>query len=61
MIPCDQLDTPAEIGVNPNTMLMYARCNCGKTVLDSGSYDEAVQALDAHRYPTTGTPEEGGQ
>lgn len=62
--PEDGMEYAATIGVNPVTMQMYARCGCGETVLESGTQDEAAQALADHRAldpdaPTT--PEEGHQ
>jgi hypothetical protein len=54
--PC-QSEDPAEIGTNPTTMLFRARCGCGQVVLESGTYDEAVEALTTHRPDPT--PMEG--
>ena len=60
MATCAVFDVPAEIGTNPTTMAFFARCGCGETVLESGTYDEAVQALADHR-PDPATPEEDDQ
>lgn len=42
------MDTTAAVGSNDDGS-WFARCHCGELACESGTYDEAIQALDAHR------------
>jgi hypothetical protein len=48
--PQPTCDDPAELTpVAPDSAHWMARCGCGRVVCESGSYDDAVSALDKHR------------
>lgn len=54
-------DDPAELApVAMDSNLWRSTCGCGQVTCESGSYDDAMAALDTHR-PQSPTPEEGGQ
>lgn len=60
----DGMDSTAEISNRVDeggNVYAYSRCHCGVVTCERGTPDEAAQALDAHRHPTTGTPEVGGR
>jgi len=48
--PCDYegMDSGAQIGSNDDSTF-FARCACLTIVLDSGTMDECVAALESHR------------
>lgn len=50
----DLVEYAATIGVNYPDQTFYARCGCGLLVLESGTQDEAVSVLEAHRAESNG-------
>jgi hypothetical protein len=51
------IDTAAQVGSNEDGS-KWARCNCGTTVLDSGTDEEAAAALGKHRGPAPAVAKE---
>lgn len=46
------MDSTAQVGSNDDGSF-FSRCHCGTSPCESGTYDEVVTALEAHRAPST--------
>lgn len=46
------IDSTAQVGSNDDGSF-FSRCHCGTVTCASGTYDEAVNALEEHRAPSS--------
>jgi hypothetical protein len=44
------IDSTAQVGSNDDNT-WFSRCHCGEVTCASGTYEEAVAALEVHRAP----------